>query len=155
MSSVSLIDGHMDYTDDEIIKALECCINDNCSDCPETFGNCELTTMRNALDLLKRQRAKIEKLQNALFKQEDTIQMLVTDKDTEIERYIRKTTVYEKTVENMTAEIKTANEVIDKIEAENISLRAEIEKLTDSRNRWRKIAEDFDIATREKETVGE
>lgn len=88
MSSVSLIDGHMDYTDDEIIKALECCINDNCGDCPETFGNCELTTMRNALDLLKRQ-------------------------------------------------------------------REEIEKLTDSRNRWRKIAEDFDIATREKETVGE
>jgi hypothetical protein len=67
---------------------LECCINDNCNDCPETFGNCELTAMRNALDLLKRQ-------------------------------------------------------------------REEIEKLTDSRNRWRKIAEDFDIATREKETVGE
>lgn len=63
MSSVSLIDGHMDYTDDEIIKALECCINDNCNDCPETFGNCELTTMRNALDLLKRQKAEIEKLQ--------------------------------------------------------------------------------------------
>lgn len=66
MSSVSLIDGHMDYTDDEIIKALECCINDNCNDCPETFGNCELTTMRNALDLLKRQRATIERLQKKL-----------------------------------------------------------------------------------------
>lgn len=66
MSSVSLIDGHMDYTDDEIIKALECCINDNCNDCPETFGNCELTAMRNALDLLKRQRAEIERLQEKL-----------------------------------------------------------------------------------------
>lgn len=66
MSSVSLIDGHMDYTDDEIIKALECCINDNCNDCPETFGNCELTTMRNALDLLKRQRAEIERLNDKL-----------------------------------------------------------------------------------------
>lgn len=64
MSSVSLIDGHMDHTDDEIIKMLECCINDNCNDCPETFGNCELTTMRNALDLLKRQRATIERLQS-------------------------------------------------------------------------------------------
>lgn len=64
MSSVSLINGHMDYTDDEIIKALECCINDNCNDCPETFGNCELTTMRNALDLLKRQKAEIEMLQS-------------------------------------------------------------------------------------------
>lgn len=66
MSSVSLIDGHMDHTDDEIIKALECCINDNCNDCPETFGNCELTAMRNALDLLKRQRATIERLQKKL-----------------------------------------------------------------------------------------
>ena len=64
MSSVSLIDGHMDHTDDEIIKALECCINDNCNDCPETFGNCELTAMRNALDLLKRQRATIEALKH-------------------------------------------------------------------------------------------
>lgn len=66
MSSVSLIDGHMDYTDDEIIKMLECCINDNCNNCPETFGNCELTAMRNALDLLKRQRATIERLQKKL-----------------------------------------------------------------------------------------
>lgn len=66
MSSVSLIDGHMDHTDDEIIKMLECCINDNCNDCPETFGNCELTAMRNALDLLKRQKATIERLQEKL-----------------------------------------------------------------------------------------
>lgn len=83
MSSVSLIDGHMDYTDDEIIKTLECCINDNCSNCPETFGNCELTAMRNALDLLKRQKATIERLEDKLdtIKQElvETIPMIQED----------------------------------------------------------------------------
>jgi uncharacterized protein Yka (UPF0111/DUF47 family) len=83
MSSVSLIDGHMDYTDDEIIKMLECCINDNCNNCPETFGNCELTAMRNALDLLKRQKAEIERLEDKLdtIKQElvETIPMIQED----------------------------------------------------------------------------
>lgn len=50
-------------TDNEIIKALECCINDDCNICPETFGNCELTVMRNALDLIKRQQAENERLE--------------------------------------------------------------------------------------------
>ena len=46
----------------EIIKTLECCINDNCNSCPETFGDCELTAMRNALDLIKRQQTEIARL---------------------------------------------------------------------------------------------
>ncbi len=50
------------YTDDEIVRALECCINDDCDRCPNTFGNCEHNAMRNALDLIKRQQAEIEKL---------------------------------------------------------------------------------------------
>ena len=50
-------------TDNEIIKALECCINDDCDNCPDTFGNCEHNAMRNALDLINRQQADIERLQ--------------------------------------------------------------------------------------------
>lgn len=50
-------------TDNEIIKALECCINDDCDNCPDTFGNCEHNAMRNALDLINRQKAEIEELQ--------------------------------------------------------------------------------------------
>lgn len=50
-------------TDNEIIKALECCINDDCDNCPDTFGNCEHNAMRNALNLINRQQADIERLQ--------------------------------------------------------------------------------------------
>ena len=49
-------------TDNEIIKALECCINDDCDNCPDTFGNCEHNAMRNALNLINRQQEEIERL---------------------------------------------------------------------------------------------
>ena len=49
-------------TDKNIIKALECCINDDCDNCPDTFGNCEHNAMRNALNLINRQKAEIERL---------------------------------------------------------------------------------------------
>ena len=34
---------------DEIKKVLECCIKDDCDNCPDTFGNCEHNAMVNAL----------------------------------------------------------------------------------------------------------
>ena len=49
-------------TDNEIIKTLECCINDDCDNCPDTFGNCEHNAMRNALNLINRQQEEIERL---------------------------------------------------------------------------------------------
>ena len=49
-------------TDKNIIKALECCINDDCDNCPDTFGNCEHNAMRNALNLINRQQEEIERL---------------------------------------------------------------------------------------------
>lgn len=59
-------------TDNEIIKALECCINDECEDCPlygenapDVYGNCVQNTKRNALDLINRQKAEIERLKTA------------------------------------------------------------------------------------------
>ena len=55
-------------TDNEIIKALECCINDVCEDCPlyGENGNCVQNTKRNALDLINRQKAEIEGLQKEI-----------------------------------------------------------------------------------------
>ena len=55
-------------TDNEIIKALECCINDDCDNCPDTFGNCEHNAMRNAFDLIKRKDAEIERLKKDKYK---------------------------------------------------------------------------------------
>lgn len=60
------------FTDDEIIKALECCLNGNvyksaveiCSPCPFFHdGNCTDLLKQNALALINRQKAEIESLQ--------------------------------------------------------------------------------------------
>ena len=50
-------------TDNEIIKALECCIKHDCGNCPATAMVCgETFDMEYALDLINRQKAEIEKL---------------------------------------------------------------------------------------------
>ena len=76
--SVSLIDGHIDddaprMTDNEIIKALECCaeIGENdCQSCPyfnDVSCRCRnYENLKDALDLINRQKAEIERLQNDL-----------------------------------------------------------------------------------------
>ena len=54
-------------TDNEIIKALECCIvRGNCQGCPlwnEHTSKCLEIAITNALDLINRQKAEIERLQ--------------------------------------------------------------------------------------------
>lgn len=64
------------FTDEEIVRALECCTNidvDSCNKCPiypfslnMTQEECMETAMSNALDLLYRQKAKIKRLQSTL-----------------------------------------------------------------------------------------
>lgn len=54
-------------TDNEIIKALECCTEDeDCAHCPLTkeIPYCIDDTMVGALNLIKRQQAEIERLKN-------------------------------------------------------------------------------------------
>ena len=56
------------YTDEEIEKALECCQSHtitDCRDCPNRASgdNCVNELMRNALDLIKHQKAEVDKLQ--------------------------------------------------------------------------------------------
>ena len=47
--------------DSEIIKALECCAEDRCSQCPLQDDVCsEKDVIKNALDLITRQQAEIE-----------------------------------------------------------------------------------------------
>lgn len=60
-------------TDNEIIKALECCLHydtGGCKNCPLDCGSamCIVNLMRGALDLIKRQQAEIEELKNRLNK---------------------------------------------------------------------------------------
>ena len=81
MSSVSLIDGHIDeprMTDNEIIKALEWHLNGEnyCDDCPlftlkNTTTYCVDELLKSALALIKRQTAEIERLMNKLEQREE------------------------------------------------------------------------------------
>ena len=47
-------------TDKEIIKALGCCIKDDCDNCPNTFGNCEHNLMSNALAYINQLEADLQ-----------------------------------------------------------------------------------------------
>ena len=68
-------------TDEEIIKTLECCAdseNYQCNKCP-LYANCEKTSIaKNALDLIKRQKAEIERLKNyeLVVSTQDTLRSL-------------------------------------------------------------------------------
>jgi ubiquitin C-terminal hydrolase len=49
------------YTDDEVIRALECCANGECDECPyQDNSPCKEYLNNAALDLINRQRAEIE-----------------------------------------------------------------------------------------------
>lgn len=56
-------------TDNEIIKALECCINADCKCCPHYIGigigQCEEMLMKEMYDLLYRKDAEIEASKNS------------------------------------------------------------------------------------------
>ena len=54
-------------TDNEIIKALECCKDLKCSECPKKTNlfktDCDVKLCQEAIDLINRQKAEIERLQ--------------------------------------------------------------------------------------------
>lgn len=57
------------YTDDEVIRALECCANTlECRNCPLfDEDNCTYRNINYVLDLINRQRAEIEILNEIVF----------------------------------------------------------------------------------------
>ena len=59
----------MNLTDEQIIKALECCYKDGCKECPlwECKGDCfEELIKDNVLDLINRQKAEIERYKHSI-----------------------------------------------------------------------------------------
>ena len=52
------------FTDEEVIKALECCNNDDCDNCPNNFGNCYANLAGYALDLINRQKEEIDDMKD-------------------------------------------------------------------------------------------
>lgn len=57
-------------TDNEIIKALECCAKSSCKNCPENCGSamCLKNLVIDSLDLINRQNAEIERVEKELMK---------------------------------------------------------------------------------------
>ena len=85
--SVSLINGHIDdeMTDEQIIKALECCLGYSCSGCPCEKGAsilCLDDLHRYALDLINRQKAEIERLrENIVWYRETGFKPMINVKE--------------------------------------------------------------------------
>lgn len=86
-------------TDNEIIKALECCQSENgndCENCPYSVvvyrqgeGGCTNKLMQDALDLINRQKAELELKTmdiNSLASERDALQEMVEEQKAEIER---------------------------------------------------------------------
>ena len=67
-------------TDNEIIKALECCSNADCVNCPkwseEWYSGMCSDFLPMVLDLINRQRAEIERLQDEIEEKNNTITFL-------------------------------------------------------------------------------
>ena len=71
-------------TDEDIIKALECCIDGYCRGC--MYGDtdqfhCKDDLMQNTLDLINRQKAEIERLQNERIERIRELTKVVYDKE--------------------------------------------------------------------------
>jgi hypothetical protein len=69
------------FTDDDVIKGLECCSNTKdlmmCQSCPYEIRGCNIHLLRDALDLINRQKAEIEKLKDS----RDRWKQIATDFD--------------------------------------------------------------------------
>ena len=70
-------------TDKEIIKALECCVDEDCDNCPNRSGIfCIVKIESYALDLINRQQEQLE----AAIAGQETLQKALAEKDEEIKR---------------------------------------------------------------------
>ncbi len=96
-------------TDNEIIKALECCEKDDCDNCPNDFGNCYANLAGYALDLINRQKAEIE----ALIAGQETLQKYIAEQKAEIESLAKK---YEMAVAEREANVKGFTADIERLE---------------------------------------
>ncbi|MBR3963867.1 MAG: hypothetical protein IKJ80_00480 [Clostridia bacterium] len=71
------------FTDEEIAEALECCSKCDCKHCPcyaEDINGCKEIPTDEILDLIKRQRAENESLQEAIGRKEDIMRKMCDQK---------------------------------------------------------------------------
>lgn len=86
-------------TDNEIIKALECCKKDDCDNCPNDFGNCYANLSGYSLELINRQQEEIDRLRkevNLVSIQFQDLQERYEEAQTEIEQWKEEANKYQK-----------------------------------------------------------
>ena len=111
---------HSGFADEDIIKALECCISCECEDCPHDEETaCKENLNQEVIDLITCQKAEIE----ALIAGQETLQKYIAEKNAEIERL---TTAYPKTIESIKkmrdkAKAEAIKEFADRLTAELIA----------------------------------
>ena len=95
------------YTDEEVIRVLECCSNLYCVDyCPfKRIDHCESKMSIAALDLIKRQKAEIEELKEKNFENEKPLNDRVVEAVNAVSEAHRK---YERALEGQIKTIETA-----------------------------------------------
>lgn len=103
-------------TDNEIIKALECCQKTDCNNCPNDFGNCYANLVgysRYALDLINRQKAEIENLEYKLLGVMHFVDKWLNGAELEQDEVNRASAMREKTLQ-----------IVEKLEEENDFLKS-------------------------------
>lgn len=76
-------------TDNDIIKALECCNDSTCKHCPMSGKDCIQRSRNNAIDFINRLQAQAKEKDDVIKAQADTIflyESVIKDKTAEIER---------------------------------------------------------------------
>ena len=74
-----------DMTDNEIIKAMQCVIGKEmlCSECTYQkvlpFPSCRMMCAKNALDLINRQKAEIEKYKSGMIANAEVVKTLINE----------------------------------------------------------------------------
>lgn len=128
-------------TDEQIIKALECCISDNEKDCKLNCpykGNmnmCVNDLPKNALDLINRQKAENEKMrQNWEQDQQDKIKTIYKQK-AEVENLNIELQAMRGAANSYKAEIEKKNTEIDILIRKKETLQDEICELQTEINR--------------------
>lgn len=133
MTSVSLVDGHIDgMTDEQIIKALEYCINNNgCNGC-EFTGHISISEcMKEFHGVITRQKAEIERLEYVLMGVMHSVDKWLEGDELKQDEVNRAATMREKTLQmledSQDGHIRTIADKdveIEKLERANIQLMA-------------------------------
>lgn len=119
-------------TDEEVIKALECCASLNgCAECPyrdkeykSSTDNCGYNSTKDALDLINRKNAEIESLKKTLHELKMEAEMVYKQRD-----------VLKKQVDTQKGEIERLEELVDKLKSHSFkAIDKPVKEMTEESN---------------------